>query len=639
MIRGTEIGDRIVHFLGEHPPFSTLDRGVREALLPHLAVRVEGEGTRLFRAGDPPLDAFFLLRKGAVSLRTADGTAVDTCDEGDVFGLRPLLAGGPYALDAVVTEEAILYVVPIDAVRPLLEREPGLAVWLARSFAAHHGGRERPSAEGPPRDPARGAAAASLLAAGFAAPLASARPRPPVTCAPGTPVAEAARRMSAERVGSIVTVDAAGRPLGILTDKDLRRRVLAAGVPPDTAVEALHSAPVRTVAPELAWAEALALMLDHGLRHLVLTEGGRPDGRVLGVVSEHDLLVRQASHPAVLATAARRAPDAEALRGLRDRADELLRAYLEQELAMETLAALAGRVNDAVTRRCVVLAEAAGPPPGAYAWLSLGSAGRGEQLFRTDQDNALVFDEGGAAPGDRREAFLALARRANDLLEAVGYERCPADMMAGNPDWCLGAGEWARLFGRWAAEPDERALLHATIFFDFRAVHGQAVLAEDMTRALHGHLDREGLFLPFLARNALASPPPLSFFRRFIVERSGEHRDAFDLKARALMPLVDAARVLALEAREAAAPGTAARFRAAAAREPANAGLFAEAAESTETVLRLRAERAVRDGDTGRYLDPATLGKADRLLLRHAFTVVDRLQQLLRVRFRLDLIR
>jgi CBS domain-containing protein len=276
----------------------------------------------------------------------------------------------------------------------------------------------------------------------------------------------------------------------------------------------------------------------------------------------------------------------------------------------------------------------------AFCWLSLGSEGREEQLLRTDQDNALLYaDVPEAESANVKQYFLQLAQHVNDTLHACGFVYCPADMMARNPNWCLSLSEWQQQFKRWIQTPDEKAVLYSTIFFDYRPVYGDYSLAEALTTSIYQHLQVEGLFLPILAKNALTNPAPLSFFRSFVVERSGEHKNEFDIKSRAMMPLADAARVLSLHHKLSGLNSTIKRYKKLALLEPNNAALFEEAAMAYEILMRFRATDGFKHQDSGRFIQPEALNKIERLSLKSAFKPIEDLQALLKTRFQLSYLR
>jgi CBS domain-containing protein len=192
-------------------------------------------------------------------------------------------------------------------------------------------------------------------------------------------------------------------------------------------------------------------------------------------------------------------------------------------------------------------------------------------------------------------------------------------------------------FAKWIFQPGEKEVMYSTIFFDYRPVFGDTSLADKMTEGIYADIDKQKIFLSFLAKNAMQNPPPLSFFRNFIVERNGEHKDEFDIKARAMMPLVDAARVLILHARIGRVNNTFERFEKMAELEPQNSELFEQAADAYEILMRFRAMQGLKNKDSGRFFKPGDLNKMQRMMLRNSFQPIDELQKLLKRRFQLGL--
>jgi len=280
-------------------------------------------------------------------------------------------------------------------------------------------------------------------------------------------------------------------------------------------------------------------------------------------------------------------------------------------------------------------------PEASFCWLALGSEGRQEQLLRTDQDNALVFEniEDEAVYAAAKNYYLQLSGKVTQKLNVVGFAYCPADMMASNPKWCMALQEWKDLFSEWVNTPNNEALLHSNIFFDYRPVYGNSRLAEQLTDHIFTDVDKQRIFLAFMARSALQNPAPLSFFRNFVVEKSGEHKDEFDIKKRAMMPLADAARVLIIEAKVGKINNTFRRFEKLAELDTANRDLFEQAAEAYEILMRYRTLQGLKNSDSGRYFKPSELNKLQRNQLRNSFRPIDELQSLLTLRFQLSYIR
>ncbi|MCB0461035.1 MAG: nucleotidyltransferase, partial [Flavobacteriaceae bacterium] len=235
-----------------------------------------------------------------------------------------------------------------------------------------------------------------------------------------------------------------------------------------------------------------------------------------------------------------------------------------------------------------------------------------------------------------KEYFLELAKKITEKLNAIGYEYCPADMMGSNPKWCLSLSEWKKQFNNWITKPDEDKILLSTIFFDFNLVYGSKELSDELAESIFRSIGSYEIFLNFLGLNALKNPPPLSFFRQFLVEHSGEHKDQFDIKARALMPLVDAARLLILSHSIKDFNNTILRYEKLMQLEPQNKDLFESCISAFKVLLRFRTEQGLKNNDSGRFIDLQSLNKSDRLKLKGAFKPIKDIQELIQVRFNLS---
>jgi CBS domain-containing protein len=289
----------------------------------------------------------------------------------------------------------------------------------------------------------------------------------------------------------------------------------------------------------------------------------------------------------------------EAARDIR----QLTRHLLAQGVAAGPLTAMVSALNDALTRRVIELAAAPRSLAGAWCWLALGSEGRMEQTLVTDQDNALIVE------GDAR-SFLAFADQVNRDLDACGYPLCRGDIMARNPRWCLTPAQWRAAFDDWIRNTDAQALLHAGVFFDFRALAGEPRLAGTLRDAVLAQTQANRAFCHAMAQAALQARPPLGLLSDF----SG---DELDLKLAGVRPFVDAARVLALSAGR-AETNTAARLQAAGEATAADAFHYIQ-------TLRLRRE-------TNR-VRVAELNDIDRRVLKGAFRQASLLQQRLALDF------
>ena len=607
----------IARFLAGHPPF----HGLAPEALAQTAATVEvayfPRGASILRQGGDPPRHLHVIVKGVVELRQADERGgwelVETLAEGETFGQLSLLSRSAHLWDVVAQQDVLAYLIPAEQVERL-RHQPGFEALLARRA----GDRLRRALD------ARRAPAPLDLLAVRAGELVG---RPLVTCDPDQTVAEAARRMREERVSSLVV---RGQPPGLVTASDLRDRVLATGRSGETPVKAVMTAPLYTMAAEATLGEVLLSMVDRGIHHLPLVR----EGQLVGMVTDTDLLRHESRHPLFVRRQLDRVAEPE---GLAAYAGEVTAAAVRLigagSPAGDVTRFLASS-QDALYARVARDGEAAlGPPPCPYALLILGSGARGEPTLRSDQDHALVLADN--PPVDAAAWFAGLAEHLAATLERCGLPRCPGDVMATNPARRLPRRAWQQQFSSWIQEPEEEALLDAAICFDFRQLHGD-LDAEAALRPVIRQAVGNRRFLGRLARAALRRRPPLGFLRQL----RGDHHGRVDLKAHGTAPIVDLARLLALEAASAEL-ATVARLRAATERRTVGrtaADLAAAFVYLQEVRLRHQAGRVQAGAAPDDGVALADLGALERRWLKDAFGLLHTCQESVRIAFQTDLI-
>lgn len=640
------IATRIYDFLKNYQPFNLLEREVLLQVSANVVVKYYQQGQELFHQDGDPGAYFFVVREGAIMLFKEENgkeILVDECGEGDLFGMRPLLAGQNYAFTGKAEEESLVYAIPISVFKPILKGNPKVTWYLAkhlatdagRNFANLHKGHLFLDQDKYLDGQFRLVEIQSLETS-----------KKPVTCPPTCSIRDAAVIMTKHRVSSIIVVDEEGRPVGIVTDLDFRSKVVTGKFEATETVAALMSSPVITVGAEVTVADVQIEMVRRRIHHLCVTEDGTPHTKVLGVLSEHDLLVIQGNNPAVLVREILRSKTALELRRIRERSERLLEKYIYQEVSISYICNIMSEVNDTLVRRAIELGmedlEQEGQPRTEvpFAWLTLGSGGRKEQLLRTDQDNALVFADVPEMDLEKTQNyFLALSERVTKMLYDIGFDYCPGKMMASNPLWCKSLTSWKRQFANWMLTPDPQHIRYCTIFIDYRPVYGDEALTDLLTQHIFDVVEHNPGFLSHMAKSTVENPPPLSFFRNFVVEASGEHKDNFDIKKRAMIPLADAARVLILDAKVGKINNTFQRFEKLAELEEQNRELFESAAEAYEILIRYRTLQGLKNKSSGRFFKPAELTKMERLNLKNTFRPIDELISLLTLRYQIGYLR
>ena len=463
----------------------------------------------------------------------------------------------------------------------------------------------------------------------------------PLTCAGAAHVRDLAASMETDPARAVVVLDTEGRPLGIVTDRDLRAKVIAAGRDPSTTTAAaVMSSPLVTIPADASTTEALVEMTHRGIHHLAVTERGV----LAGVVSSDDLVTVPSVHPVRLAQAIGRAESLTSLAEMGAQITELVRVLVERGRRALDIASIVAELNDRLARRVLFLSEAAvtarigTAAPVTYCWLVFGSEGRREQTLRTDQDNGLAYADD--ADATAAAWFHALAQATIDGLIAVGFPPCPGGVMASNPEWCQPLATWESHFRRWMAHPTPQHVLAVSMYFDARPLAGDLALGARLTDLIRAEAPRHPHLLSALARDVVDRPLPRSLLGGIKVERRGPHRGTIDVKAAGGLHLVAAARIHALGL-GLADTGTVARFRGAAAANIYSAAEAAEIIDAFEHLLQLRLVAQLEWLATGAAPDnrvaPRRLSRRDALLLRAAFDTVAKVQGDLRDRFRTDL--
>jgi CBS domain-containing protein len=458
--------------------------------------------------------------------------------------------------------------------------------------------------------------------------------RPPVICRPSDSIESVLRLMHGEGLGSLIVTDDDRKPVGIFTLHDLLSRVAIPRTDLGQPVSSVMSTALIALPSHTTAYEAALEMVRRGIRHVIVVD----EGKVSGMVSEKDLFELQRVGLRQLSNEIMNAPDLGSLAALAEEIRRLARSRLAQGVSSEQLTRFISSLNDLLTRRVLELEFSGRELRGiAFCWLALGSEGRLEQTLATDQDNGLVFEAPAElSAGAARELLPPIAQRVNTALAACGFPLCPGKIMAGNPRWCLSAEEWRGEFARWIDSGDPEALLHGTIFFDFRALHGADRLAHDLRGWLAERAARSPRFLHQMAENAMHNSPPLGLVRDFAVDAGGKHKGTIDLKINGASIFVDAARLFAL-ATGGTATSTAERLRAAAgpltlSREDVEA--WVGAFYHIQSLRLKNQQRALSADGAPNRVNPLKLDRLERTILKESLRQAKSIQNRLAMDYR-----
>jgi CBS domain-containing protein len=397
------------------------------------------------------------------------------------------------------------------------------------------------------------------------------------------------------------------------------------------------SSPVITVPENVSVAEAQLLLLKHNVSHLCVTADGSDKSEVKGIISEHDLIVAQANNPGVLIKEIKRALSPKELKQVREKLTGLIQTSIAKNIPLPHIYNISGEIITAIVRRSVELAILdLGSPPARFAWLSIGSQGRKEQLLLTDQDSILVFEDVAVEKyRDVKDYFLKLAKRATAILEKVGYVHCPNGHMASTMMWCKSLTEWIKQYNNWMKAPGEKSNEISSIFFDYEIAFGEGKIEDAITEVIFANVKSNTLFYDYLGNDTLRKQPPLNFFKKFNLEEEGEHKGKFDIKRRAIMPLVDGARLFAISMNLKGVNNTYLRYKQLAMVDPKFSEIYLNCADAFLILSKFRTLEGLKNDTSGDYILVDELTKADREKLKNALLPMKELEDLIKDRFRL----
>ena len=608
----------IREFLARCPPFDGLPEAALEGLPHRLLVRYLRRG-----APFPPQQEesfLWLIRSGAVEFRDADQQLIEKLGEGESH-FHACLDGPALPEErGKVVEDSLFYLLPCDELQALRRQyidfsqyfEQDLRGRLRHAIARlqqHQGGDSR------------------LMQVKIDTLIR----REPITIGAEASIRKAAQRMSGERASSLLVM-ANDRLVGILTDRDLRQRVIAAGVDVDSPLGQVMSCDPQTLSASATVFEAMIHMTRLNVHHLPVLDG---QGRLRGVITASDILHHYNLNTVSLASTIRHSQDLDGLVAASRQLPELQAQLVRTGMGADQLTQALSAVTDGITRRLLEMAEGKlGPAPIPYAWLVCGSQARREQTAVSDQDNALLLDDSYEPAHDAY--FEALARFVSDGLARCGFIYCPGDVMATNPRWRQPRRVWQDYFRQWIESPDRTALMHASIFFDLRALHGATGLFSGLQEEILLQCRRNSIFLAHLAANALQYRPPLGFFRQLVLIHDGQHDDTLDIKRRGVIPIVDMVRVHALAA-GLPAINTRERIQAAEACGALSHDGAQDLLYALEFIATLRARHQAQQHLEGlpmdNYLRPDDLSRPERNQLKDAFSIISVLQEAMEQRY------
>ncbi|MFO7766514.1 MAG: putative nucleotidyltransferase substrate binding domain-containing protein [Pelovirga sp.] len=608
----------ITEQLKRYEPFDTLPPEAVEQTAAVVEVAYYKADSTILTIDDAIHQVYF-VRSGSVEIFRRNGTLYNRLAEGSLFGQTSLLMHNRVRFPARALEDSLLYIIPEDRFTQLCDQHDSFADYVELGDRARL------------RQAVSRAQQSNELMRTRVHQLVN---REPVSVPATASVYDAGCRMTEEGVSSLLicAADDAADVMGIITDRDLRTRFIAAGLPLETPITEIMSEDLISVQAQQYVFEAMLSMLRFKIHHLPVMRDRRP----VGVISLSDLIRYESQNSLLVVARILRAPDVEELTALKKEIEASFVRMVNEDANSQMIGSAMSVFGRSIKQRLLELAqEQLGPPPIPCCFVALGSMARDELLPGGDQDNALLLDNS-YDPAEHGEYFEQLATFVCDGLAAAGYPYCKGGVMATTERWRQPREVWSRYFAEWIEKPTQEGLLNSSIFFDLDGVWGEIAWVEQLKEQIANQAKKTPAFLSALARNALSRTPPLGFFKDFLVERDGKHRNSLDLKRRGTAPLAALIRVHAL------AVGSTAQnsfdrlddIRDADLLPLGRTDALRDALEFMSAVrLKHQAENLAQGDEVDNNINPENLSQFDRRNLKDAFQALSNAQKFLKFRY------
>lgn len=535
--------EEVLEFLRKIPPFQFFDEASLKNIASGIYMEFYPKGTTIQYQGGPASEYLHIIKKGEVKViikSETDEVFVDYRGEGDLIGYLLIFGGDRARATVTAVDDTICYLIKRETIKNIMNSNPSVREFFHKSFLTKY--LDKTFKEIQNRNLAYGGGDKIL----FTMRVGEVGSKDVIKASENITIQEAAEIMSNYGISSLILVDSYDMPTGIITDRDLRDKVVSKGRDCQGPVKEIMSVPhIRADVKEYCF-EALLKMVKHNVHHLLIMK----DEKLRGILTNHDLMMIQGTSPLSIVRNIEGQNVIATLVPISKSINDMVGLLLSQGAKASNIAHIISEINDRLKRKILLIAEERfGEPPVPYCWIVFGSEGRKEQTFKTDQDNALIYHDptDSAMEEAAKEYFRDFTQFVGDALLKCGFPSCPRDFMATNPIWRQPLHIWRKYFTDWISAPSSEARMNSATFFDCRAIHGETRLLDWLKDHAFSLLKDNKVFLGHVANMAVQNVTPVGFLKTFVVEKSGEHRDTLDLKLKGLAPLIDSIRLFALE--------------------------------------------------------------------------------------------
>ncbi|PKF60565.1 histidine kinase [Psychromonas sp. psych-6C06] len=606
-------------FIARIDPFDKLPRDLQRQIASSIKIIYLAKGEQIHFGGEHELRYLYVIRTGSMEQRKHSGMLRAKLSEEDLFGFTFLEKHKEDKEDYTATaiESTLLYLIPHAELLKLLEEHP----LFVEHFASNAQVRLHSALDVVWSDSEKGI---------FVKKVSEVASDKIAVVQHDTPIQEVARDIIAVCSPTAVVMKE-GVIVGLITDRDMTKRVILAGVDIQTPVSQVMTEDPLTIGPHDLVLKASSLMMQHNIRSLPVVE----NNRVFGLLTTTHLVRNNRMQAVFLIEKIKYAETAQDLALLTSERQAIFEALVEGQVNGDVIGHVMTMIMDAYNRRLIQMAEKHfGTPPCEYAWIVAGSHARNEIHMLSDQDNAIILSD--EATSSDRLYFQHFSMWICNALDACGFPLCTGKFMAANPKWCQPLRVWKAYYDKWIANPEYDCLLNISVFLETRWLFGDQQFNNELQSHLFDGIAKSSIFLPSLVRDSISINPPLGIFNSLVLEKTGSHSNMLNIKKFALTLIVDLARIYGLAA-GATSSETVTRFNEAYDKNMLSEEMLKNVLGAFRFITQIRLTHQLKELKAGRepdnHIDPNIFGSFERKHLKDAFRIISDLQDAAKLRF------
>jgi CBS domain-containing protein len=530
--------EEIIEFFQNVLPFNRLSPEALDAMLDDISMEYYPKGKTILEQDGPPSEFLGVIKKGGVKVfqtsANDEEVVVDLRGEGEHFGILSLLSGDHSRNNVVTIEDTICYMVPKKAVLEVLQNNPAVNEYFLKSFFVDLLDK---TYDETCKAYTGGTTGEQLL---FSTKVKDIVRTEPKTVTPDISIQQAAGEMAEQKISSLVVVDDSGLPIGMVTDRDFREKVVALAKDVASPVQSIMNTPLITIDAKDNCFEALLRMIRHRIHHILVLD----DGRLKGMLTNHDFMLLQGSSPTVLVKEIGQIKTIEELQDTASKFYKAVSSLLRHGARPHNITGLITELLEKITNTVVDIFEKEnGQAPVDYSLFYFGASGRHELTLSFTVNIGIVYQDI-QEPELQQQAetyFKQLADTLNNSMLACDLTASGKCIKQEN---IQGASMWQEQFMHWGTAAGTGRDMR---YFEMRSIRGDRGRVDELRQYLITRAGHYRGLMEALAAETMLIKPPLGFFKNLVVEKSGEHKDELNLYDKGIKPLANCARIYGLE--------------------------------------------------------------------------------------------